>query len=175
MSCGAKRASDRPVNVSPHSTNTAHARTPPRQRPVVVLAAGAVRTVRPCCTVRVAPRFGIWQGLKMKQNSEGQEVPFLDAEGDEVWKLRCIDDFKFNGVNEVTWLSEQLVMPSFEFPARVAAEFSSILDKQGPLGKRARASDNGPGLLLGLDDLFAVSPLPCLRARHASKRKHQLV
>ena len=122
-------------------------------------------------TVRVAPRFGIWQGLKMKQNSEGQEVPFLDAEGDEVWKLRCIDDFKFNGVNEVTWLSEQLVMPSFEFPARVAAEFSSILDKQGPLGKRARASDNGPGLLLGLDDLFAVSPPPCPCARHASGRK----
>ena len=100
-------------------------------------------------TVRVAPRFGIWQGLKMKQNSEGQEVPFLDAEGDEVWKLRCIDDFKFNGVNEVTWLSEQLVMPSFEFPARVAAEFSSILDKQGPWASAHAHPTTGPASYLG--------------------------
>lgn len=104
--------------------------------------------------VRVAPRFGIWQGIKMMIDTAGTEVPKLDALGQEIWKLRCIDDFKVNGVNEMTWLSEHLVMPNFEFPARIAAEFAACTDKE-TLGKRS-ASASRPGLILGLDDLFAA-------------------
>jgi hypothetical protein len=101
---------------------------------------------------RVAPRFGIWQGLKMVATPAGAEVPALDEHGECIWKLRCIDDFKVNGVNGVTWLSEHLVMPNFEFPARIGAEFSRMLDEK-PLSGQKRP---GPGLLLGLDDLFAA-------------------
>ena len=72
--------------------------------------------------VRVAPRFGVWQGIKMIVNAFGAEEPALDANGNHIWKLRCIDDFKVNGLNGVTWLCEHLVMPNFEFPARIAAE-----------------------------------------------------
>jgi hypothetical protein len=97
--------------------------------------------------VRVAPRFGIWQGVKMIVDELGAETPKLDSHGMPIWKLRCIDDFKVNGVNGVTWLSEHLVMPNFEFPAKIAAEFAKALDEQ--------AADS-PGLLLGLDDLFAA-------------------
>jgi hypothetical protein len=101
---------------------------------------------------RVAPRFGLWQGLKMVVSPSGAEVPALDEHGEVIWKLRCIDDFKVNGVNGVTWLSEHLVMPNFEFPARIGAEFSRMLDEKPQLGQKRP----GPGLVLGLDDLFAA-------------------
>jgi hypothetical protein len=36
---------------------------------------------------RVAPRFGIWQGLKMVATPAGAEVPALDEHGECIWKL----------------------------------------------------------------------------------------
>jgi len=76
----------------------------------------------------VAPRFGIWQGHKMVLTNEGIEVHFLDAQGQEVRKLRCIDDFKTNDVNVHTVLADKIVLPNVELPARIATE---ILDLRG--------------------------------------------
>ena len=59
-------------------------------------------------------------------------------------KLRCIDDFKINGVNAHTVLADKIVLPKFELPAHIAAEIFELL------GAKA------PELTLGLDDLFAA-------------------
>jgi len=77
--------------------------------------------------VTVVPRFGIWQGHKMVITKEGIEVHFLDAQGQEVRKLRCIDDFKINGINAHTVLADKIVLPNFELPARIAAEIFELL------------------------------------------------
>ena len=106
--------------------------------------------------VRVAPRFGILQVVKMNCDTFGIETPLLDEKGEEIWKLRCRDDFKCNGVNGVTWLLEHLVMPNFEFPARVASEFSELLDVRDKTGTKRQREEEDPGLVLGLDDLFAA-------------------
>ena len=94
--------------------------------------------------VRVAPRFGIWQGFKMVIDDQGVETFKLDAFGHPIPKLRCIDDLKLNGTNAVTWVPERLVMPNFEFPARVAAEFSRL------------CPETRPELILALDDLASA-------------------
>ena len=120
--------------------------------------------------VHVAPRFGVWQGIKMLVNAFGAEEPVLDANGNHIWKLRCIDDFKVNGLNGVTWLSEHLVMPNFEFPARIGAEFSRLLEEQ-PAPEKKRQRESGPGLVLGLDDLFAAYR----RIPNADSRRYGIV
>jgi len=63
---------------------------------------------------------------------EGIEVHFLDAQGQEVRKLRCIDDFKINGVNAHTVLVDKIVLPNFELPARIAAEIFELLGGKAP-------------------------------------------
>jgi hypothetical protein len=85
-----------------------------------------------------------WQGHKMVITKEGIEVHFLDAQGQEVRKLRCIDDFKINGVNAHTVLADKIVLPNLWLPARIAAEIFKLL------GEKA------PELTLGLVYLFAA-------------------
>ena len=92
--------------------------------------------------VRVAPSFGIWQGYKMVINKDGLESHLKDEKGNEIRKLRCIDDFKVNGVNAQTMLADKLFLPNFEFPARIGAEF---FNKMG---------NDAPELILSLDDLL---------------------
>jgi len=94
--------------------------------------------------VRVAPRFGIWQGYKMVIKKDGLESHLKDEKGNTIRKLRCIDDFKVNGVNAQTMLADKLFLPNLELPARIGAEF---FNKMG---------NDAPELILGLDDLFAA-------------------
>ena len=42
-------------------------------------------------------------------------------------KLRCIDDFKVNGLNALTFVPETLNLPTFELPARIAAEVHKLV------------------------------------------------
>jgi len=82
--------------------------------------------------VTVAPRFRIWQGHKMVITKEGIEVHFLDEQGQEVRKLRCIDDFKINGFNAHTVLADKIVLSNFELTARITAEIFELLGEKAP-------------------------------------------
>ena len=82
---------------------------------------------------RPLPRFGIYQGWK------------TDEQGVVSRKLRCIDDGKRAGVNAATFEPENLVMPTFEFPARVGFALAELNGGKPPFG-----------LLLGLEDMFAA-------------------
>ena len=77
-----------------------------------------------------SPRRHAHLATDSSENSTGHEAHIFEAEGQEVRKLRCIDDSMLNGVNGVSWLSEHPVMPNFEFSALVAAEPSDLLEKQ---------------------------------------------
>ena len=80
-------------------------------------------------TVRVLPRFGVWQGS-------------ADAR-----KVRAIDDARMSRTNEATLMRETIVTPSPEFPAHVLDELARICVERGiPI----------PDIELGLDDLFAA-------------------
>ena len=93
----------------------------------------AKHTVNGVFMARPLPRFGIHQGFK------------TNSEGELVMKTRCIDDAKIAGVNAGTLMSEALVMPTFEFIAKVG-------------GHICAKSDDHPefDLVLGLEDMFAA-------------------
>jgi hypothetical protein len=42
-------------------------------------------------------------------------------------KLRCIDDFKVNGLNALTFVPETLNLPTFELPASIAAKVHKLV------------------------------------------------
>ena len=79
------------------------------------------------------PRFGIHQGFK------------VNAEGELVLKTRCIDDAHRAGVNAGTFLSEALVLPTFEFISKVGGRICDICDDIPDFD-----------LLLGLEDMYAA-------------------
>jgi hypothetical protein len=62
------------------------------------------------------------------------------------WSGSCIDDGARAGVNDATFDPENLVMPTFEFPAR--AGFALAEENNGGTAPF--------GLFLGLEDLFAA-------------------
>lgn len=95
---------------------------------------------------RVIPRFPIVQGTKPKRCEQCDRQPTQCplCVGHSMPGLRCCDDAKRSGTNAVTRHRETVRCPSFEFPARAAAEFVTHCQKSSlPL----------PHLLLGCDDI----------------------
>ena len=82
---------------------------------------------------RPLPRFGIYQGWKQ------------DEQGVSTRKIRTIDDGRRAGINAATFEPENLVMPTFEFPARIGFALAELNGGTPPFG-----------LLLGLEDQFAA-------------------
>jgi hypothetical protein len=91
----------------------------------------------------VIPRFPQIQGTKPMRCDNCDRLPAACSQctGKMQPGLRCCDDAKRSGTNAATRHLETVRCPSFEFPARAAAEFS-----------RLRPS-NLPQLLLGCEDI----------------------
>jgi len=90
-------------------------------------------TVQGKFCARPLPRFGVSQGMK------------LNSLGEWIRKVRAIDDGKRAGINDATYVPENLVMPNFEFPAKVGAEMAAL-----------HAGNPQCGMILGLEDMFAA-------------------
>ena len=92
---------------------------------------------------RVIPRFPLTQGTKPKRCEQCDRMPnqCASCSGQTVPGLRCCDDAKRSGTNAATRHMETVRCPSFEFPARAAAEFARLRPR------------NLPKLILGCDDI----------------------